>query len=238
MSLSGSTNFTVNRDELIASSYRLIRVIDPNEAPNARLYEAGAESLNLMLKAWMADGMQLWVLKDKTITLTQGKASYTLGPSGDVVMDRPLSIVYAFIRDSNEDTPLNIVPREEYLNLGNKSTEGTPHQIYYDPQLTNGVLYVYNPADANAAANKVIHIKYQKPFDDMDNDVDDFEFPQEWLMAVKFGLAYYLSFEHGITPARQNFLLGEMMRLKDIALGWDAEKTSIQFGVEHENPLW
>lgn len=238
MSLSGTAIYKIDRDELIAGAYRMIRVIDPSEAPNARLNEAANEQLNLMLKSWMADGMHLWVIKNQSLALVQGQQSYTLGPTGDVVMDRPLQIVYALIRDGDNDTPLRIISRTEYLNLGNKATESVPHSVYYDPQLDNGVLYVYNPADATSAAAKTIEITYSKPFDDLNDGDDDFEFPQEWLLAVKTGLAYYLSYEHGINPNRQALLAQEMTRLKDIALGYDAEKVSIEFGVEDENTIW
>ncbi len=38
--------------------------------------------LNLMIKAWMANGAKLWAMKQATLFLTVGTASYSLGATG------------------------------------------------------------------------------------------------------------------------------------------------------------
>lgn len=44
---------------LIARSLRLLRVIDPNEAPEAEDAQTALEALNQMLRRWEADGIAL-----------------------------------------------------------------------------------------------------------------------------------------------------------------------------------
>ena len=93
MALSGSTNYSLNRTQLINSALRIINVYTEAQTPTSFEMISAAETLNLMLKALQADGLQLTTRKTKSFSLTSGTASYTLGPSGTVTLDRPLRIL-------------------------------------------------------------------------------------------------------------------------------------------------
>lgn len=83
MSLSGSVNYSINRDELITLAYEDIGAIRTGGTPATAEVTYAASKLNIMLKALMNRGLNLWVIKKATLIPAKGQQSYTLGPNGD-----------------------------------------------------------------------------------------------------------------------------------------------------------
>jgi hypothetical protein len=82
MALSDTFAFSLNRDQLITKACRLLGVISAAQTtPSPDEITSAANSLNLMLKAWQADGMQLWQVTELSIPPVEGVAEYTIGPT-------------------------------------------------------------------------------------------------------------------------------------------------------------
>ena len=227
MATSGSTNYNVTTSDLLSSAFELARVKDPGENLTSQQTTQGLNSINKIVKFMQKMGMPLWAIKKDTITLVQSTQSYTCGTGGTGLTERPLRILQAFYRDGSSDTPVEIVSRQSYWELGDKSAEGIPTQIYYDPQLTLGTLYVYNPADANSAGN-ALHLIYHRPFEDLDTITDDFDFPQEWYLPLEYTLAADIATRNGITQGRINFLTAKATMLTNDVTWWDVEDVSVR----------
>ena len=60
MATSGSTNFTLNRDELIKDALLDIGAVSQDDTPSASIVNSASRKLNMMLKAWQTFGLQLW----------------------------------------------------------------------------------------------------------------------------------------------------------------------------------
>ncbi|MFQ5500447.1 MAG: hypothetical protein ACE5FH_12330, partial [Candidatus Zixiibacteriota bacterium] len=125
MATSNSIDFKLNRDELIKEALRACGAISEYQAPSAEQIASGSRALNLIIKEWQADGLQLWLIQSISVSLTDGNASYTIGAGGDVNVDRPTKIHEAFIRDGTNDTPLEPMTRQEYWALGDKTSKGS-----------------------------------------------------------------------------------------------------------------
>lgn len=230
MATSNSTNFNVTRNELIAGALQVLGVADPASfiSPTSEQFLQAASALNIMVKAWQSDGLQLWALKEHNFPLTSSAtySSTTLG------IAKPLKVIGAYRRNtvSNIDVPLTIITRDEYNNLPNKNTQaGIPINLYYDPQLDVGTVYVW-PAPSNAAINSErITIRYQRPFEDFDAATDTPDFPQEWLAALKWGLARELSFNYGLTEQRISVISSMAKEYRQQALSSSREEGSIFF---------
>jgi hypothetical protein len=103
---------------------------------------------------------------------------------------RPQTIETAFLRDNaGSDTPLNIGTMPDYDLLPSKMQTGyiaDPTFVYYEAQLTNGVL----KTDMNGAQDvtKQIHLSYLNPIQGFVNPTDNPQYPQEWYMALCWGL--------------------------------------------------
>jgi len=143
---------------------------------------------------------------------------------------RPLQILEASILDSDDnEIPIPIVSDNEYWNMSDKTTTGNPNIIYYDPQTTNGVLYIW-PTNDNV--DNVLKLKIKYPLADLDSATDNPDFPIEWAEAIKFNLALRLAPElmDDIAEDRMKYILEMARKSKRNAQGFDAElNTSIYF---------
>ena len=235
MATSGSTNYSTNRDSIITGALRIIGAVAQGETPTATQISEAAEALNYMVKAWHADGMPLWAIKEYSIDLVASTASYRIGESQTVNTPKPLRIIDAYYHDttSNIDIPMTLLTHKEYNRLGNKTTTGEPIQFYYDVQRTYGDLYLFPVPDTTAASNTV-RIVYQRPYEDFDQASDEPDFPQEWFDALKFGLADRLCPEYGVPIVDRNDIRSRAKQLKEEALGFGTEEGSIHFQASRE----
>ena len=231
MSTSGVSTFNITRDQLITGALRMLGVVAQGETPtNVQILEA-AEALNMLVKAYEADGMPLWGIETYGITLVAGQSTYVIGTGQQVSIPKPLKVIQAWnkVLSSGVDIPMRILTKQEYNVLGNKTTTGNPIQLHYQPKLTYGELYVFPvPTSIEQAQNKV-YIVYQRPFEDFLNSGDNPDFPQEWLDALKYGLAARLAPEYGVPSDQRMILIREAKEIKEQALSFGTEEGSLYF---------
>lgn len=82
MATSGSSDYTITRNDIFDAALAVVNVVEFSETPSSDDYDACSIMLNLMVKAWMAKGAKLWAMKQATLFLSEGTASYSLGASG------------------------------------------------------------------------------------------------------------------------------------------------------------
>lgn len=234
MATSGSTNFNVTRDQLIAGALRLCGVIAEGEVASTEQTNNGAEALNMLVKRLMADGMPLWAMKQYNVPLVSGQQVYTIGVGEAVNTAKPLRVVQAYnhATSGSIDIPMRVITRDEYNKLGNKTSSGNPIQIFYEPLNEVGKLYVFPVPDSTAASQNVITIVYQRPFEDFDSSTDTPDFPQEWLEAIKYLLATRLAGEYQTPVVVRQQLLSEAANLRETALSMGTEEGSFYFGAD------
>lgn len=88
MATSGTVTYRTNRDQVIQGALRLCMAIDPENtaAITTNQTNNAAEALNLMVKGWEANGLQLWERKYAAVFPQKGQEFYVLGgpgPAGD-----------------------------------------------------------------------------------------------------------------------------------------------------------
>lgn len=128
---------------IIDRAMRLIGVVASGESPTAAEGTDGLIALNAMIDSWRNDRLMVYALTDQALTLTAA-ASYTIGPTGGLVITRPVKIASAFVRDGDEDYPVEVIEKPEWDAIGDKTTTGTyPTKIYYAPTVPDGTLYAY-----------------------------------------------------------------------------------------------
>ncbi len=228
MTTSGITTYSVTRDDIIKAALRTLRVIATSELPTPDMVSEAAQALNMMIKTWQARDIGLWLNTEVTVALVVAQASYYFGPLGATGnTTRPLDFVELRVRDSGgSDTPIDLVARTEYFGQTLKTAAGTPSLAYYDPQLTNGKLYIW-PTPDDATKTLVGTAKY--PVQIFNVLTDNPQYPEEWYEALKFNLAKKLIPEYDIPndQAMKVVALAEES-LRD-AEDFDREHTSVQF---------
>lgn len=83
MSTSGTTTFSRNRDQLIASALRKISAFEQGETPDSAAVSEASDALNAMLKHWQASGIQIWRTAEATLFPQVSQVRYVLGASTD-----------------------------------------------------------------------------------------------------------------------------------------------------------
>jgi hypothetical protein len=125
-----------------------------------------------------------------------------------------------------QDTPIRIKSRSEYAQLPNKSSEGKIVQAFYDPQLTDGVLYLWPTPDD---ATDVLQFWYERILEDFDAAANTPDFAIEWGEALIYGLADALAPSAQCPLELRKWIKAEAGQKFAIASGYDREMVSTFF---------
>lgn len=152
--------------------------------------------------------------------LTSDAASGNLIYTYTDLIPRPMSIINLRYRDSLHfnDTPTTEWSRVRYFEQPDKVSQGTVTKWYYSPQLSDGRLYVWQPASSNAA---LLPFTYIRPFDVSEDNADKPDFPSEWFDLLAFGTAKKLIAEYDVPEKVIMKVEAEHAELLEQALGFD-----------------
>lgn len=225
MATSGSTNWSLTRDQLITSALRKLGVLASGGTPSSAQLSDGSDALNAIVKAFQADGMPLWKITSTTFATVADTSTYNIGVSQTVnTIGKPLKIIQAFYTvDDGVNVPMNIYNKYDFNNLPDNA-EGTPITLYYQPLNTYGTIHLWpTPTDTSTD----ITVYYQTQYEDMDSGANDFDFPSEWMQAIIYTLAWSLAPEFGIPPTDRGLLMKEAEYWKDYVLSMGSEEGGI-----------
>lgn len=126
---------------------------------------------------------------------------------------------------TGNDTPVRVIPKEEYLRFGSKSSLGTSVQVYYDPQLSSGVLHLY---PVHNSSNHTMFLECETVLEDIAAASDNPGLPQEWLNALVWNLAYELAIEWGVPEKRLQFINAKAGETLSMAT-WTSQEENVYF---------
>lgn len=174
---------------IIEMAYRDCGITQDTDYPTASQYSDALVRLNDLANIWQTRGLKLWLVSDVAIDLVAGKATYTLGPSADVNMARPLRVIDAYNLDtSNIRRPLIPLSWNDWTRLSQHTQMGQLNSYFVDKQQTALNVSFWLVPDAVAATNTA-HLILQTQVTQMVNLTDNVGFPIEWAMALRWGLA-------------------------------------------------
>ena len=78
MPTSGSINLTATRDEIITEALELLGVLAEGDAPSAAQLTSCARTFNYMVKAFQADGLNLYALQQVYLFLQKTQSAYSM----------------------------------------------------------------------------------------------------------------------------------------------------------------
>lgn len=242
---SGTTHAFETRDTIIQRALRIIGTYGTGETPEAAKVTEAAQALNDLVKELNADGMPLWKIKTYQMALTAAKSVYTIGTapvSGtapDITQVAPLRITEAWTIRNNLSSNINIITRDKYNTYGDKTTQGDPTQIWYNPpgalfsstgageQI--GTITVYQTPGADQATNVTLNFMGQTSFEDFNISTDQPDFPTYWNNAITWLLAADLAYEDGLPFAERSMIEKKAAVKKLTALGFGTEEGSLYF---------
>ena len=189
MATSGSRDFNLDVGEVIEEAYERcgLEVRTGYDARTAR------RSLNLMFADWANRGLNLWTVKQGTITLTQGQAQETL--TDDVV-----DLLDVVVRRNGTDFEVERISRGEYATLPNKTTQGRTSQCWLNRQI-DPVINLW--AVPENSTDQLIYY-YVRRIQDADALVNTTDMPFRFFPCMVAGLAYYMAMKRA--PERVQLL--------------------------------
>ena len=301
MATSGSINFLVTSNDIITDALEILGVLGEGESPTADQTTSSQRTLNMMVKAWQGEGLNLFAVRRQYLFLNKDQREYTLSstttdhftssfvettvdvdasatdttiivddatgisngdnigifigsntmqwttvngaPVGTTITltdplaadvsagalvysyankaNRPMKIMEAYTHIFNEtDIPTRVISRVDYYELSNKGTSGVVTQVYYDPQINAGNLFVWPTA---VSERDYLIFLSQRTLEDFDNSTDNPDYPQEWFMALAYNLALYLAPKYGIPVQDYQRIERQASYLYEQASGFDSE---------------
>lgn len=172
---------------VIDGAMRDIGALASGEDPSSDETADVLEALNNLIDSWNTDGLTLYAESEVSHTLVANDGSYTIAASGaDITATRPVRILHAYVRDSNIDHPLEIISKEAYDLIPDKTTTSTnPEYLYYEPSYANGTIKLWPvPSEAN-----VLYMTVQSQLSSFATAGTTFAMPPGYQRAIQKNLA-------------------------------------------------
>jgi len=319
MATSGTTTFTVTRDQIIEAALRSLAVLEEGATPGPNALENASFSLNLILKKWQSEGIKVWTIKEYILPLVPNQTSYTIGPSATYNLNaaKPLRLIQAYLRNLSNDTssvgkisltsggtgytvqptnpvsatggtgsgaafnltftgasvtsvmlantggssyavgdvltmaggtfttaatvtvdsllsvytdmPMTVISQQEYNMLSSKQSQGNVNTVYFKPWRDYGEVSVFLTPNTFTAENYELHLFVQTPIEDISSANQNFDFPSEWFLALKWNLAADLASDYEKTLTDKQYYEQKASMLKNELMDWDIEWSSTFF---------
>lgn len=222
MPTSGTTSFNMTSLEIIEGAFNCLGVAQEGEALTPRMYADGRRALNLMIKTWGAHP-RLWIKTEGALAMIADQAAYAL------TSPRALRVLSVRRALNGIETPMNELSRQEYFDQPNKSVSPSiPVSFYFDPQTTQGTLYLWPAPSAQTVTQYGINYTYIRRMDDMVSTNDDLDMPQEWLEPAQWNLATRLMTQYPVNdPTLAQIVISTAKELYQQLLEWDNEPASL-----------
>ena len=122
----------MNANDIIKGALRKLVVIPAGVSPSTSQNTEGLEVLNDLVSSWSADASMVYQDTLEEITLTAGTQSFTLGPTGDYVTNKPTTVKHpASIRKGLYEYPLEEADKNSYAEFRDKTRRNLPHWLYF-----------------------------------------------------------------------------------------------------------
>lgn len=175
---------------------RVIRVamqhaglLEELQDPTPEQFAENKNKLADLANYWQTQGLKLFLWNDLSITLTAGTGSYTLGPGGSVIANKPMRGIQGYYLDSSSNSrPIYAISWNEWITLSTRTSQGPITQFFIDKQVSNLVVNFWLVPDTEAATGTA-HIVIESLVTQPISLTDTIGFPVEWFLALGWGLA-------------------------------------------------
>jgi hypothetical protein len=219
MAVSGSFDWTLQRNDLIATSLKKIGQVAKGQTPTALQISDGAIALNAILKELPVKMSLPRKIVQSNASLAAASLSHSISTSGAI------AVLSVFLRDSaGDDYPVDLMTRQEYNEITDKDYVARPTKVFVRYNLNNSVTLHFNYKTDEAYT---IYIDEVIMPDDMDASTNDAPVPVECTRFLIYRLAADLADDagHGDTRIyRLNNAANGM--LKDLKAYFEAQSES------------
>jgi len=208
-----NTAYGIIRDAMMDAG-----LLQEGDDPNSEQLSTFMRKLCDIINLWQTQGLKLFLNQEITVTLVDGQASYTLDTGTQPAKN--MRVLQGRIEGpSNQRRVINALSWQEW-NMLSQANTGCITGYFVDKQATSLIVHFWNTPNATEAANTAIllvQVQAANPF----NLLEDVSFPQEWRIALRWGLADDIC--TGQPVAIMARCTDNARRYKDMLEDWDVE---------------
>jgi hypothetical protein len=184
----------------INGALRLLGVLAEGETPSSEMADDALRALNQMIDSWSTEKLSVFSTQDQILTWPASTQSRTLGPTGTLVGNRPITLDDAtYFRDPTTGISygLKIVNQQQYNGIAVKTVTSTyPQIIFINDTYPDAEISVY-PVPTRALE---FHFVSVQPLTQPAVLASDLLIPPGYLRAFRYNLACEIASEYGIEP--------------------------------------
>jgi hypothetical protein len=180
---------------VINDAYFDAGITQEGQTPNSEQIVTGMRKLTDLVNLWQTQGLKLWLNVDTPVPLVAGQGTYVLGPGSatGIDMTKPLRVIEAYYVDVNAiRRPLIVLSWNDYIRLSQITQIGQLNSYFVNKQQTQLSVFFWLIPDAEAATG-MAHLLLQTQVVNFINVTETLNFPIEWRIALRWGLADELS---------------------------------------------
>lgn len=212
---------------IITDAYFDAGLLQEGDSPNGEQLVSGMRRLTDLINVEQTQGIKLWLNVDTNVPLVAGQGTYTFSPTGDVVMPKPPRAIDAYYIDSSSiRRPLIPLSWNEYIRLSQINQTGAINSFFVNKKQSELSVFFWLIPDATAATGSA-HLLLQTQVTNFTNVTETMNFPIEWRMFLRWGLADELAGGQPQAIMDRCQQRAEMYREK--LEGWDVEDTPTRF---------
>lgn len=171
--------------------------IQLGQTPNGEQLAQAMRALVGLINYIQTKGLKLWLNEEIAVPLVASQGTYSFGPSGDIVMAKPLRIISAdYIQGSGATAirrPLTVLSWDDWMMLSQRTAEGAINSYFVNKKQTELAVSFWLVPDSDAAAGGSVSVLAQTQVANFTNLSATMNFPIEWRLYLEWGLADQLA---------------------------------------------
>jgi len=217
MATSGSSDYSLTARQVVEYALRKINVTANGNTPSSEVADDALIELNVMLKEWMKYD-SIWRKTQTSLTPTANTASISMSSAN------PYRVIDVRYRNTSSiDLPMKELSYEEYYDIPEKTSTGTPTSWMFDPQRASSTLYFWQLL--SSVTTETLRVTYQRRYEDVDDLANDLDVPQEHLAVVGYNLASRLADRYGKSGPHVDRIVARAEKMLDEIL--DADRPEV-----------
>ena len=218
---------------LVKRAYMETGLLELGADPNSEQLAIGMERLNDLINVWQTQGLRLWVEEDLAIPLIANQYLYPLTQVLNGITSKPLRVKEGYFLytpgNPSGQTMYPLIPmaRNDWDTVGTRNSPGTVTSYYADKQPSVLNINLWQAPSVSFATQGQVHLIIQQQQTNSVQLTDQMVFPQEWFLALLWGLADELA--GGQPQSIMDRCTGRALQYRTALENWDVEDAPTQF---------
>ena len=194
MATSGSYNFNLDIDEIVEEAHERAGL---GRAYSGADYRTARRSLNLLGQEFANKGINLWTIREGTLSLNQNGGVYTLPSYVLAILDHSIRTGSG---TGQSDLAITRMSLGEWASLTNKNSTGRPNKLYIERLRGGPRLYPWPVPDNDTYTLVYYYVSMIE--DSTSGTITQYDAPTRFLPAIVSGLSYHIALKNPNTMDR------------------------------------